>query len=128
MHKATAMVQSVVLALLLIGGAHAGTGKSMPANKAAEVAMACSAKSSKAAKPVMKVNINTADAGAIDEALLNVGPAKAAAIVDDRKQHSAFRGADRLAEGRASASRPPKNRYRIVIGGVGSVAALTAKR
>ena len=44
-----------------------------------------------------KVNLNTADAATIDRVLLNVGPAKAQAIVDYRKQHGAFHSAEELA-------------------------------
>ena len=43
------------------------------------------------------VNINTADAATIDRVLLNVGPAKAQAIVDYRKSNGAFRSAEQLA-------------------------------
>ena len=44
-----------------------------------------------------KVNINTADAAAIDAFLLNVGPAKAQAIVDYRKANGAFKSLEELA-------------------------------
>ena len=44
------------------------------------------------------VNINTADAATIDRVLLNVGPAKAQAIVDYRKANGAFRSAEQLAQ------------------------------
>ena len=44
-----------------------------------------------------QVNLNTADAATLDRVLLNVGPAKAEAIVDYRKEHGAFRSAEELA-------------------------------
>ena len=43
------------------------------------------------------VNINTADAATIDRVLVNVGPAKAQAIVDYRKANGAFKSAEQLA-------------------------------
>jgi competence protein ComEA len=42
------------------------------------------------------VNINTADATALAQELKGVGPAKAAAIVDYRTKHGAFKTADEL--------------------------------
>ena len=45
-----------------------------------------------------KVNINTADAAAIDAALVNIGPAKAQAIVEYRKANGAFKSAEELAD------------------------------
>ena len=44
-----------------------------------------------------KVNINTADAAALDRVLIGVGPAKAAAIVDYRKANGPFKSAEELA-------------------------------
>jgi competence protein ComEA len=44
-----------------------------------------------------KVNINTADAAALDRVLVGVGPAKAAAIVDYRKANGPFKSAEELA-------------------------------
>lgn len=44
-----------------------------------------------------RVNINTADAAAIDAAMVNVGPAKAQAIVDYRSQHGPFKSVEELA-------------------------------
>jgi competence protein ComEA len=64
------------------------------------------------------VNINTADAATIDRVLLNVGPAKAEAIVAYRKQHGAFRSAEALAQVKGIGLRTiEKNRGRIVLGG-----------
>lgn len=44
-----------------------------------------------------KVNINTADAAALDRVLVGVGPAKAAAIIEYRKAHGPFKSAEELA-------------------------------
>lgn len=44
-----------------------------------------------------KVNINTADAAALDRVLVGVGPAKAAAIVEYRKANGPFKSAEELA-------------------------------
>lgn len=65
------------------------------------------------------VNINTADAATIDRVLLNIGPAKAQAIVDYRKTHGAFRSAEQLAEVKGVGLKTiEKNRGRIVLAGV----------
>ena len=65
-----------------------------------------------------KVNINTADAAAIDAALVNIGPAKAQAIVDYRKANGAFRSAEQLALVKGIGLKTvEKNRDRIVVGG-----------
>jgi len=126
------MLQTVALSLLLIGGAQAT--KATSANKAAVVASASTASHSKStkapkqAKAAQKVNINTADAAAIDEALLNIGPSKAAAIVAYRKQHGAFHSADELASVKGIGLKTiEKNRDRIVYSG-GVAAASTSKR
>ena len=44
-----------------------------------------------------KVNINTADATALANGLNGIGAAKAAAIVEYRSAHGAFKSADQLA-------------------------------
>ena len=44
-----------------------------------------------------KVNINTADAAALDRVLVGVGPSKAAAIVEYRKANGPFKSAEELA-------------------------------
>jgi competence protein ComEA len=76
---------------------------------------------------MMKVNINSADADAIQQALINIGPSKAAAIVAYRKQHGAFRSADQLAEVKGVGLKTvEKNRDRIVVGG--AVAATPVRR
>ena len=123
--KFTLMLQTLALALLLSSGADAAS-KPMSANKAA-VTIASPSKSS---ATLLKVNINTADAAAIDQALLNVGPSKAAAIVAYRKEHGAFRSADQLAEVKGIGLKTvEKNRERIVIGTVAAAAPRpTAKR
>jgi len=124
MNKFNAMLQTLALSLLLSTGAYAA-GKPMPANKAVVTA----APAGKASAAMMKVNINTADAAAIDQALLNVGPSKAAAIVAYRKEHGAFRSADQLAEVKGIGLKTvEKNRDRIVIGTVAAAPARTVKR
>ncbi len=66
-----------------------------------------------------KVNINTADAATLDRVLVNVGPAKAEAIVAYRKQHGAFRSMEQLADVDGIGLKTvEKNRELIVIGGV----------
>jgi competence protein ComEA len=65
-----------------------------------------------------KVNINTADAATIDRVLINVGPAKADAIVAYRKQNGAFRSPEQLAQVKGIGLKTiEKNRDRIVVGG-----------
>jgi len=65
-----------------------------------------------------KVNINTADAAAIAEALNGVGPARAEAIVAHRKANGAFKSADQLAEVKGiGLSTVEKNRDRIEVAG-----------
>ena len=133
MNNVKSILQTIALSLLLIGGAHASTGKAAPANKAAVVAASSTASHARSAhakpsgKPAMKVNINTADAAAINQALINIGPSKAAAIVAYRKQHGAFHTAEQLAEVKGVGLKTEKNRDRIVVGGV-AAAAPAAKR
>lgn len=65
-----------------------------------------------------KVNINTADAATIDRVLLNVGPAKAQAIVAYRKANGAFKSAEQLAMVKGIGLKTvEKNRDRIAVGG-----------
>ncbi len=127
MNKFTTMLQTVAISLLLIGGAHASTSKATHANKATVVASGTAASHAKSThaksttKPMMKVNINNADAAAINQGLLNIGPSKAAAIVAYRKQHGAFKTADQLAEVKGIGLKTvEKNRDRIVVGAVAS--------
>ena len=126
MNKITPMLQAIALSLLLVGGAHAAS-KSPTAGKAVATASTSAHSRASHAKPMMKVNINTADADAIQQALVNIGPAKAAAIVAWRKQHGAFRSADQLAEVKGVGLKTvEKNRDRIVV--AGAVAATPARR
>lgn len=127
MNKMSSMLHALLLSLMLVGGAQAATA--VPAGKAPVAATtakpATPARHAKSSgKPMMKVNINTADAGAIHDALINIGPAKAAAIVAYRKQHGAFRSADQLAEVKGVGLKTiEKNRDRIVLGGAVAAAA-----
>ena len=74
-----------------------------------------------------KVNVNTADAATIDRVLLNIGPAKAEAIVAHRKANGAFRSAEQLAMVKGIGLKTvEKNRDRIVVGG-SAVAAPAAR-
>lgn len=64
-----------------------------------------------------KVNINTADAATIDRVLVNVGPSKAEAIVEYRKQNGAFKSAEQLAMVKGIGLKTvEKNRDRITVG------------
>ncbi len=120
------LLQSLALSLLLVTGAHAA-GKPLPVNKATVTSSSVKAPT-KAGAPMMKVNINTADAAAIDQALINVGPSKAAAIVAYRKEHGAFRSADQLAEVKGIGLKTvEKNRDRIVIGAVAAAPRVARK-
>ena len=75
-----------------------------------------------------KVNINTADAAAIDAVLVNVGPSKAQAIVDYRKANGVFKSAEELAMVKGIGLKTvEKNRERIVLGGNAPAAARPAK-
>jgi competence protein ComEA len=65
----TVMLKSLVLALLLTASAHA----------------------------TEKVNINTATAAELDRVLVNIGPAKAQAIVDHRQANGPFKSVEELA-------------------------------
>ncbi|MBV2209083.1 MAG: ComEA family DNA-binding protein [Thermomonas sp.] len=63
-----------------------------------------------------KVNINTADAATLDRVLLNIGPAKAQAIVEYRTANGAFRSPEQLALVKGIGLKTvEKNRDRIVI-------------
>lgn len=70
-----------------------------------------------------KVDINSADAATLDDVLLNVGPSKAAAIVDYREANGAFRSPEQLALVKGIGLKTiEKNRDRIVVGGGKSAA------
>ena len=63
------------------------------------------------------VNINTADAATLDSVLLNVGPAKAQAIVEYRRENGAFKSAEQLAMVKGIGLKTvEKNRERITLG------------
>ncbi|WP_297829649.1 ComEA family DNA-binding protein [Thermomonas sp.] len=63
------------------------------------------------------VNINTADAATLDRVLVNVGPAKAQAIVEYRRANGAFRSPEQLAMVKGIGLKTvERNRDRIVIG------------
>ena len=65
-----------------------------------------------------RININTADVDTIDRVLLNVGPAKAEAIVAYRKEHGAFKSAEQLAMVKGIGLKTvEKNRDRVTFGG-----------
>jgi competence protein ComEA len=64
-----------------------------------------------------KVNINTADAATLERVLVNIGPAKAEAIVEYRRANGPFRSVDQLAEVKGIGLRTVElNRERIVVG------------
>ena len=77
---------------------------------------------------IERVNINTAEAATIDRVLLNVGPAKAEAIVAHRRQHGAFRSVEQLAMVKGIGLKTiEKNRDRIVLGGTAPRAASSTR-
>lgn len=122
MNKMYSLLQATAVSLLLIAGSHAGSASAASADKATVVAAGTHARSSHrkpSGKPMMKVDVNSADAATINKALINIGPSKAAAIVAWRKQHGAFKSADQLAEVKGVGLKTvEKNRDRIVIGTV----------
>ena len=74
------------------------------------------------------VNINTADAATIDRVLVNVGPAKAEAIVAYRKANGAFKSPEQLALVKGIGLRTvEKNRDRIALGPVRAAPKAGAK-
>jgi competence protein ComEA len=91
MKSFTTLLQSLVLSLVLMGTALAAE----------------------------KVNVNTADAATLDRVLVNIGPAKAEAIVAHRKANGAFRSLEQLALVKGIGLKTvEKNRDRIVLGAV----------
>ena len=75
-----------------------------------------------------KVNINTADAATIDRVLLNVGAAKAEAIVAYRKQNGAFKSPEQLAQVKGIGLKTvEKNRDRIAVGGAPATRAAATR-
>ncbi|TDK27455.1 helix-hairpin-helix domain-containing protein [Luteimonas aestuarii] len=64
-----------------------------------------------------KVDINTADAATLARVLVNVGPAKAEAIVEYRQANGPFRSAEQLAQVSGIGLKTvEKNHDRIVVG------------
>lgn len=75
-----------------------------------------------------KVNINTADAATLERVLLNVGPAKADAIVAYRKANGAFKSADQLAQVPGIGLKTvERNKDRILVGAAPSPARPPAR-
>ncbi|MFL6593669.1 MAG: ComEA family DNA-binding protein [Luteimonas sp.] len=96
--KAALFAKALAFSLLLAGSAHAADRASL--------------------HPADKVNLNTADAATIDRVLLNIGAAKAEAIVAYRKEHGAFKSPEQLALVKGIGLKTvEKNRDRIVLGG-----------
>lgn len=66
-----------------------------------------------------KIDINTADVTTLDRVLLNIGPAKAQAIVAYRTANGPFRSVEQLALVKGIGLKTiEKNRDRIVVGAV----------
>ena len=106
--KAALFANALAFSLLLAGGANA-------ADRASP-------------QPVDKVNLNTADAATIDRVLLNIGAAKAEAIVAYRKEHGAFKSPEQLALVKGIGLKTvEKNRDRIVLGAVAPARKAAAK-
>ena len=96
--KASLLASTLALSLLLATGVHAADKAPM--------------------RGVDKVNLNTADAETIDRVLLNIGAAKAQAIVAYRKEHGSFKSPEQLALVKGIGLKTvEKNRDRIVLGG-----------
>ena len=75
-----------------------------------------------------KVNINTADAAAIERVLVNIGASKAEAIVAYRKANGAFKSADELVNVKGVGLRTvERNRDRIVGAGAAAKPAAAAR-
>ena len=72
------------------------------------------------------VNINTADVATLDRVLLNVGPAKAQAIVDYRRENGAFKSVEQLAMVKGIGLKTvEKNRDRLTVGSGRAVVKVT---
>ena len=68
---------------------------------------------------VDRIDINTADVATLDRVLLNIGPAKAQAIVAYRTANGPFRSIEQLALVKGIGLKTiEKNRDRIVVGAV----------
>jgi competence protein ComEA len=71
-----------------------------------------------------KVDINTADAATIDRVLVNIGPAKAEAIVAHRTEHGPYKSLEQLASVKGIGLKTvEKNRDRIDIGAAAAAPA-----
>ena len=91
MHRFVPLLKGLALALLLAGPAFAAE----------------------------KVDINRADAATLDRVLVNIGEAKAEAIVAHRKANGPFRSAEQLADVKGIGLKTVENnRGRIVLGKV----------
>lgn len=74
-----------------------------------------------------RVNINTADVATLDRVLIGIGPSKAEAIVQHRKENGPFKSMDQLIDVKGiGLATLEKNRDRIVIANV-QVARAPAK-
>jgi competence protein ComEA len=103
--KLNRLLQTVVLSLALAGSAVAAVPAARPVARPMAAAE--------------RVNINTADAATLDRVLINVGPAKADAIVAYRKTNGMFRSIDQLALVKGIGLKTiERNRDRIVLGNV----------
>jgi competence protein ComEA len=112
--KATRLAGTLAFSLLLVAGAQAAT---RPVAHGAPSAHNAAAKHGTSSAND-KVNLNTADAATIDRVLLNIGAAKAQAIVDYRREHGSFKSPEQLALVKGIGLKTvEKNRDRIVLGG-----------
>ena len=118
-HKAGLFAGTLAVSLLLATGAQASDRATNPVHgPSTHTTSRTAAARNAAASPADKVNLNTADAATIDRVLLNVGPSKAQAIVDYRKEHGSFKSPEQLALVKGIGLKTvEKNRDRIVLGG-----------
>lgn len=101
---ASRFVSSLLLSLALAFSTAAVAGPTAPS-------------AATAAAAAERVNINTADAATLDRVLVNVGPAKARAIVEYRKVNGPFRSIDQLALVKGIGLKTiERNRSRILLG------------
>lgn len=83
---------------------------------------------SSAAHAVERININTASAADLDRVLVNVGPAKAQAIVEHRRANGPFKSAEELALVKGIGLKTvERNRDLIEVGAGNTPAAKAAK-
>lgn len=79
--------------------------------------LALSSHAAQASQAGERVDINTADVATLDRVLLNIGPAKAQAIVAYRTANGPFRSVEQLALVKGIGLKTiEKNRDRIVVG------------